>query len=551
MKLTALVFLMIISFATSTFAQIVHAKWIVPDEIDYQAKAFVTVNPMLEIKIDLTIKDFVLNPARTRLLCNGKPYLTDGQKLGEVKLKNAGKNYFRFIENIRLPNGESLWELEITLPDLSSVKSNPMRIVLDTGKPNLYLISVGVPYALEYAQQDAAAVFDLFKTQSGHLFGSVEGELLICDKETTRGKIAQTIANLQAERLTPKDVVMLFFSGHGKPTKAFAEGDFGLVTNEASQGILEDELVLLSYQENIIKYIDPLPCKKIIFLDACHSGVAKGTKNWSGSFREAQNAISATPSGIVTIASSSGEELSYEDANWEHGSFTYALLEGLNGTADVSKDGSVSVIELSEYLTLRVPELVKKQKSMSQHPRLVRAPEVDFPIFNYQHRSVLTASVNTKCEEESGPTRASVKPKTDKVSVSVIAADGSEIDYDLTDQVIEQLKTPLLDYVVKRAGAGAVKNPGSELSSAGYVCVITKLTPVFRQDQYNGGDKYWIAQTPLKIVFYDTKSREAIYNMRIEGQNSQGTDFDKSLAASNAMEKALESLKNMKISIKN
>ena len=226
-------------------------------------------------------------------------------------------------------------------------------------------------------------------------------------------------------------------------------------------------------------------------------------------------------------------------------------MEGLNGTADISKDGSVSVTELSDYLAIRVPELVKKRKSMSQHPRLVRAPEIDFPIFNYKQKSVLTVSGTDKCYDEGRSIEPINSPKTDKLSVSVIAADGNKLDYDLTDQVIEQLKIPFADYVVKRAGAGALKNPASEQKSSGYVCVITKLSPVFRQDQYNGGEKYWIAQTPLKVVFYNTQSGEAIYETHIEGQNAQGTDFDKTLAASNALEKALESLKNKKISIKN
>jgi len=66
----------------------------------------------------------------------------------------------------------------------------------------------------------------------------------------------------------------------------------------------------------------------------------------------------------VVLASSTGSELSQERAEWQHGAFTQAILEGLSGAADYNKDGVVSVDELNLY----VKERVKKLTGGLQHP---------------------------------------------------------------------------------------------------------------------------------------------------------------------------------------
>ena len=45
-----------------------------------------------------------------------------------------------------------------------------------------------------------------------------------------------------------------------------------------------------------------------------------------------------------------------------HGVFTYVMLEGLGGAADLDGDRSVSLRELSEYVMKHVPELTDDQQ---------------------------------------------------------------------------------------------------------------------------------------------------------------------------------------------
>ena len=60
-----------------------------------------------------------------------------------------------------------------------------------------------------------------------------------------------------------------------------------------------------------------------------------------------------------------------------HGAFTYALLEGLqDNKADMDKDNSISVSELSSYVAKRVPRITNGK----QHPYF-RLSGTDMPIY--------------------------------------------------------------------------------------------------------------------------------------------------------------------------
>src|SRR6202035_680564 len=63
-------------------------------------------------------------------------------------------------------------------------------------------------------------------------------------------------------------------------------------------------------------------------------------------------------SNVTVLTSSSGSETSFEDTVWEHGAFTKVLLDALDDpAADLDRNGLISVIGLTKYLTSRVPEL--------------------------------------------------------------------------------------------------------------------------------------------------------------------------------------------------
>ena len=68
--------------------------------------------------------------------------------------------------------------------------------------------------------------------------------------------------------------------------------------------------------------------------------------------------------GRVVISASGANEVSSESDQLKQGIFTYYLLEGLKGEADIDKDGLVTVDEAFRFVSDHVPNATNQE----QHP---------------------------------------------------------------------------------------------------------------------------------------------------------------------------------------
>src|SRR5262249_48337442 len=84
--------------------------------------------------------------------------------------------------------------------------------------------------------------------------------------------------------------------------------------------------------------------------------------------------------GFLLLTSCSRGEASYEEPEWGHGVFTYYLMEGLGGAADVRGRGYVSMLDLYQYATEKTRTYVAKVKKEVQRPTLRGEIEEDFTI---------------------------------------------------------------------------------------------------------------------------------------------------------------------------
>ncbi|MDH5297142.1 MAG: hypothetical protein OEW26_08440, partial [Nitrospirota bacterium] len=119
-----------------------------------------------------------------------------------------------------------------------------------------------------------------------------------------------------------------------------------------------------------------LSAERVIFItDSCYSGATAG-RTFSTVARRATlsdgflNRLSKGKGRVVLTASRAGE-VSEERDDLGHGVFTYYLLEGLNGKADVDGDSIVTVDEAYSYISTHVPEAT----GQNQHP--VKKGEVE------------------------------------------------------------------------------------------------------------------------------------------------------------------------------
>ena len=141
-----------------------------------------------------------------------------------------------------------------------------------TAKPTLYALLVGVSHYedadlnLGYAAKDASDLADVLKAQSGRLYGDVQVKVLT-DGAATSVALKDGLAWLAAHA-TDRDLELLFVAGHGITD---AKGRFWFLTYDADPARVSSTAVS---RDDITGVLYDLPGKKLMFLDACHSGAA-------------------------------------------------------------------------------------------------------------------------------------------------------------------------------------------------------------------------------------------------------------------------------------
>ncbi len=65
--------------------------------------------------------------------------------------------------------------------------------------------------------------------------------------------------------------------------------------------------------------------------------------------------------GRAVLAASSDKQLALENYQG-HGFFTFALLQGLKGRADLNKNGEISTLELAQFVSDEVPKITQDRQ---------------------------------------------------------------------------------------------------------------------------------------------------------------------------------------------
>ncbi|MDF1815451.1 MAG: caspase family protein [Verrucomicrobiales bacterium] len=252
------------------------------------------------------------------------------------------------------------------------------------GKPNLFVLSIGVSdfqnemvSDLRYCDEDAKAIGTFFTNQTGGIFNRVEAKVLT-NKSATKRTIKESLEWLK-RNATERDFVIVFLSAHGAKDQFDNFHFFSHDTNPAN--LNATGVPWNDFGDVLAK----LPGRVLMFLDTCEAGqlghnlfsmanrnlrsksVEKAPES-SEKYREAIFELTKAESGIVVMASSTGDELSVESGEWGHGALTYGLLEGLKGRADFNKDGIIHLRELDFF----VSDFVIGLTNGKQHPTTVK-----------------------------------------------------------------------------------------------------------------------------------------------------------------------------------
>ncbi|MEH2252780.1 SUMF1/EgtB/PvdO family nonheme iron enzyme [Nostoc sp.] len=216
---------------------------------------------------------------------------------------------------------------------------------------------------LNYAKRDAQLMQEFLGNEAGfeRIFFFSDDSPDVAGKSTrpTRTNLLRVLRQLfDNPFMGAGDNFWFFFSGHGI---RHADRDYLMPCDGDPEDIENTAIAINSVTERLRR------CgadNVVLILDACRS---LGTRAGEGIGR--QTAENARQQGVISIFSCSPQEYSYEIEALQQGAFTTALLEGLG------IQGKCATVErLNQYLSFRVPEIVRQHINKKQTPYIITEP---------------------------------------------------------------------------------------------------------------------------------------------------------------------------------
>lgn len=280
--------------------------------------------------------------------------------------------------NFRVPLEIGMNEIEITAYDVENLSTTKKLVIYrEAKKGEVYAAVIGInDYShvpkLRYASQDARSFAQYMRENMGldsdHLIELYDGQATMRQIKSLLG------TELRRKADQPEDTVYIYFAGHGAPEKDPTSRDGDSITKYilAQDSDMDDLYTSAIPMDEIARIFSRIRAERVIFIaDACYSGGSGGrTVLASGGWRSANisdkflDRIVDAGKGRIILTSSSTKEVSQESDKLGHGYFTYYLIEGLKGAADIGNDGEIDVDEIYQYLNVRVPDAT----GGTQHP---------------------------------------------------------------------------------------------------------------------------------------------------------------------------------------
>ncbi|MCB9317537.1 MAG: caspase family protein [Lewinellaceae bacterium] len=301
---------------------------------------------------------------------------------------------YYFKSQVPLEEGRNVIYIEF-----DGYQSDSIVVYFAPKLPNLHVLAIGVPADdLKYTTKDARDFADAISAQNGlGLFNRINVQVYANYDSTTNNALSIAFQSLRDAafngQIKPNDFIVVFLSSHGDRGK---DGRFYLQSSGCNP---KYESTMFDYEYYISRYLNPINCKhKILFVDACHSGAARGqdpNNPEGGSKGPGQQELAkalfqanTAAEGMAIFTSCSSNELSYEHSSWQNGAFTEALLEAFTegkafgidqgswlkteGQYTPEPDDIITIDELKAFLETRVPALVQEKfnPNFTQHPEI-------------------------------------------------------------------------------------------------------------------------------------------------------------------------------------
>ena len=229
---------------------------------------------------------------------------------------------------------------------------------------------------LNYAVNDANGVREILIRR--YKF-KPENIVTLINEEATREKILSVLGDTlgNPEKVKREDRVFVFFAGHGITRKLPSGRDLGYIVpvDADSENYQGKSISMTNFQD----ISETIPAKHLFFvMDSCYSGLAlvrgAGSPRTENYLRE----ISRRPSRQMLTAGGANEQVADNGPNG-HSIFTWTLLQGLEGRADLNGDGIITASELAAYVSPSVSALSKQTPAFGSLPGSEGASSFSIP----------------------------------------------------------------------------------------------------------------------------------------------------------------------------
>jgi hypothetical protein len=214
-------------------------------------------------------------------------------------------------------------------------------------------------------------------------FLSHVGYSVIILHDEKSGSYAPTKNNISAELKTfckahPDDLLLVYFACHGIRIKDQPR----LIAQDTRAALLEEQSIALAEIETMLRESDAT--RKILMLDACHTGIEMGRDIADPEFI---HNVYEQAEGFALLAASTAQQKAFELGNVKHGVFSYFVLEGLSGAADRQSKQFVTVDDLRTHVLHGIRDWSKSEGGLVQEPTDKREGIGDFILVDYRNQS--------------------------------------------------------------------------------------------------------------------------------------------------------------------
>jgi len=247
-------------------------------------------------------------------------------------------------------------------PNKIRSKKNKNRIALIIGIEKYNNISDA-----KFAKNDAVHFIDYAQTA----LGVPQNNIKYFFDESAGFKLKIEIKRWLKKNVRKNSEVFIYFSGHG-----IAQNDgqeLYLLTNNTESDFIHETAINRNEIFNDIAQYNPKSVN--VFLDTCYSGAGRADGEILLAMAKGLVVVDEQqqqlPDNFTLFTAASAQESAWSLPEAKHGTFSYFLMKGMEGEADLDGDNRLTNGELQEYLLDNVGRYAQQQ----QTPQMIGDPD--------------------------------------------------------------------------------------------------------------------------------------------------------------------------------